>query len=123
GRLPPMRLVGHFYYLEPHRMSAPECERRAVVEGKSFCRDPRIKTYPYLVNARQCELCVWRATPAPSLRDIPATLAQIPKPRRSIGLGDVVAGAIKLATFGLVKPCGGCGSRRTKLNRVRLPLP
>lgn len=32
------------------------------------------------------------------------------------GLGDVVAGAVKVATAGLVKPCAGCGRRRRRWN-------
>lgn len=34
------------------------------------------------------------------------------------GLGDLVAGAIKVATLGLVKPCGGCKERQAKLNAM-----
>jgi hypothetical protein len=34
------------------------------------------------------------------------------------GAGDVLANAIKAATFGLVKPCGGCGSRQVALNQL-----
>lgn len=33
------------------------------------------------------------------------------------GIGDVVADGIQAATFGLVKPCGGCKSRQETLNR------
>ncbi len=33
------------------------------------------------------------------------------------GLGDAVANAIETATFGLVKPCGGCKDRQEALNR------
>lgn len=34
------------------------------------------------------------------------------------GLGDLIANGIKAATFGLVKPCGGCQKRAAFLNRV-----
>ena len=34
------------------------------------------------------------------------------------GLGDTIAWLIKLATFGYVKPCNACNSRRAKLNRL-----
>lgn len=36
----------------------------------------------------------------------------------SRGLGDSVAKGIKRATFGLVKPCNGCGKRQAKLNKL-----
>ena len=36
----------------------------------------------------------------------------------SRGLGDTVAKVIKAVTLGRVKPCGGCGKRRAKLNRL-----
>jgi hypothetical protein len=36
------------------------------------------------------------------------------------GLGDLVADGIKLATFGLAKPCGGCKERQAWLNRFRV---
>lgn len=36
----------------------------------------------------------------------------------SRGLGDTVARVIKWATGGRVRPCGGCGKRRARLNRV-----
>jgi hypothetical protein len=38
--------------------------------------------------------------------------------QRSKGLGDVVAKAIRVVTRGTVKPCGGCESRRAKLNAI-----
>lgn len=41
----------------------------------------------------------------------PAT--QGDKPR---GLGDTIANVIQTATFGLVKPCGGCKERQARLN-------
>jgi hypothetical protein len=34
------------------------------------------------------------------------------------GLGDLLASGIKFATFGMVKPCGGCGKRQEKLNNM-----
>lgn len=34
------------------------------------------------------------------------------------GLGDTVASLIQRATFGTVKPCGGCKDRQAKLNRM-----
>jgi len=34
------------------------------------------------------------------------------------GLGDIVAASIKFATFGMVKPCGGCKERQAKLNEI-----
>lgn len=37
---------------------------------------------------------------------------------QSRGLGDTVAKVIKVATGGLVKPCGGCEDRRKKLNEL-----
>lgn len=39
---------------------------------------------------------------------------------RRIGLGDVVAAGIKIATAGLVKPCIPCNKRREKLNNIKL---
>lgn len=36
----------------------------------------------------------------------------------SEGLGDTIAKGIKAATFGLVKPCGGCKKRQEKLNHL-----
>ena len=37
---------------------------------------------------------------------------------KSRGLGDTVAKAIKAATFGKVKPCGGCKKRQARLNKL-----
>src|SRR5688572_11825772 len=37
-------------------------------------------------------------------------------PVKSRGVGDTVAKTIQKATFGLVKPCGGCKQRQAKLN-------
>jgi hypothetical protein len=34
------------------------------------------------------------------------------------GLGDIAAASIKFATFGLVKPCGGCKERQAALNSI-----
>lgn len=48
----------------------------------------------------------------------------LPPPARKTairGLGDVVAGTIKVITGGIVKPCGSCRSRQGILNRI-LPL-
>lgn len=105
----------------------PICELRAFVGDAMFCRHTKIRTPPYVVTAGQCARCIWRETPCASPRDVPAEIVKplAAKPRsRSIGLGDIVAGAIKVATFGLVKPCGGCKGRIAKLNRaVRIPLP
>lgn len=39
-------------------------------------------------------------------------------PKASYGLGDLVADGIKAATFGLVKPCGGCQKRQEALNKL-----
>jgi hypothetical protein len=36
----------------------------------------------------------------------------------SRGAGDVVAKVIHAATFGIVKPCGGCGGRQDALNKA-----
>lgn len=36
------------------------------------------------------------------------------------GAGDVIADAIKFASLGIIKPCGGCGKRRAWVNE-RLP--
>jgi hypothetical protein len=44
-----------------------------------------------------------------------ATATDANEPR---GLGDSVANAIKRATFGLVKPCGGCAKRQAALNKA-----
>jgi len=40
----------------------------------------------------------------------------LPCQKKAYGLGDLVADGIKAATFGLVKPCGGCKERQKKLN-------
>jgi hypothetical protein len=40
-----------------------------------------------------------------------------PRPLRR-GLGDVVARGIRTATFGLLKPCGGCKQRQATLNHL-----
>jgi hypothetical protein len=45
-------------------------------------------------------------------------IAQIACKKQSLGLGDVVAAAIKWLTGGRVKPCGGCKERQAKLNRL-----
>lgn len=45
-----------------------------------------------------------------------ATEWDITQPSR--GLGDTVAKAVNRATFGLVKPCGGCKQRQSTLNRL-----
>jgi hypothetical protein len=37
----------------------------------------------------------------------------------SRGLGDTVSKAINKATFGLVKPCGGCKNRQAALNKMK----
>jgi len=39
---------------------------------------------------------------------------------QSYGLGDAVADAIKVVTFGKVKPCGGCNKRKKWLNKIKL---
>jgi hypothetical protein len=44
-------------------------------------------------------------------------IAPIGEPK-SRGFGDTVAKAIKVATGGLVKPCGGCKKRQQKLNEL-----
>lgn len=36
----------------------------------------------------------------------------------SRGAGDTVAKFVKVTTFGIVKPCGGCQKRREKLNEM-----
>jgi len=38
--------------------------------------------------------------------------------RKRIGLGDVVAAGIKVATLGLIKPCIPCNKRRDRLNEL-----
>ena len=38
--------------------------------------------------------------------------------QKASGLGDVVAKAINTVTDGRLKPCGGCGQRREKLNAL-----
>lgn len=38
------------------------------------------------------------------------------------GAGDIAASAIKAATFGMVRPCAGCGRRVVAMNKA-LPLP
>lgn len=43
------------------------------------------------------------------------------KARDLRGLGDVLANAIQVATFGKVKPCAGCKDRIEKLNE-RFPI-
>lgn len=40
--------------------------------------------------------------------------------RKRIGLGDVVAAGIKIATAGLVKPCVPCNKRRERLNEINI---
>lgn len=43
----------------------------------------------------------------------------LPPPRRSrLPLGDWIAKGIEVATFGKVKPCGGCSKRKRKLNEI-----
>jgi hypothetical protein len=43
---------------------------------------------------------------------------------RRIGLGDIVAWLIKVATFNRIKMCLACRSRRTRLNRFQIwPYP
>lgn len=37
---------------------------------------------------------------------------------RKFGLGDLVAAGIKVASFGLIKPCSSCEERRKKLNNI-----
>ena len=39
-------------------------------------------------------------------------------PSKRKGLGDVVAAGIKVATLGMVKPCGPCEKRKKKLNEL-----
>jgi hypothetical protein len=51
---------------------------------------------------------------APVADPKPAAIAGEPLRRR--GLGDFVADGIHMATFGFVKPCGGCSSRQAILN-------
>ncbi len=41
---------------------------------------------------------------------------------KSRGLGDTVAKAIRWASRGKIKPCGGCKKRQAKLNKL-VPYP
>jgi hypothetical protein len=64
----------------------------------------------------------WRALlasvrPAKTPED-PAKRATATDANEPRGLGDSVANAIKRATFGLVKPCGGCAKRQAALNKA-----
>ncbi|MSR60011.1 MAG: hypothetical protein EXS05_20620 [Planctomycetaceae bacterium] len=73
------------------------------------------KTEPYhkLCKTRANYFQLWESGRGPCLYD------ETTRPR-VIGLGDAVAFAIRVVTFGLVKPWPGCGcqSRKAKLNAL-----
>lgn len=89
-----------------------ECEKfpigsfhRQVCEGKAetldFCNKQRNR---------------WGLQPL--LTVMPEAAGGVKKSSRIRGLGDLVARGIKVATFGLVIPCGGCKGRQEFLNRL-----
>src|ERR1051325_8906796 len=54
----------------------PHCDYRAeLADGVLFCRHEKIKTPPYVVSRRQCELCIWRQIPSARVRDVRPTVS------------------------------------------------
>jgi hypothetical protein len=94
-----------------------QCPRHGIVKGRrkfELCAGINC-------SVRDCER-YWNAWERGKGSGQVAAVAQplpvgITLPERKRGLGDWVASGIKAATFGMVKPCGGCGSRQALLNK------
>ena len=90
------------------------CEYIGEKDGWGWCALCETHT-----NAPHCALCLDRGRRYIRQyfrrRDNPKPIPD--RPVRSKGLGDTVAKAIKKASGGRIKPCGGCKERQAKLNR------
>ena len=92
---------------------------RCTCPAAGFC-----PVFKFTTTVREHELCqtneryrrVWARGDSPQHHREHHTVG-VDVPARWQGLGDTVAWLSKLATFGLVKMCGGCQSRRAWLNR------
>jgi orotate phosphoribosyltransferase len=93
------------------------CQRHGVVKTRrkfELCAGINCST-------QECQK-YWNAWEAGQMRGQTGPVANplpvgIEPPKRNRGLGDLVAGGIKAATLGLVKPCGGCKQRQDWLNQ------
>lgn len=65
-------------------------------------------------DGKGCSLALFGGRPSPGV----CMNACDRREPRSRGLGDLVAFAIRIATLGLVKPCGACKRRQAALNRA-----
>lgn len=75
-----------------------------------------------LCQTRQDYFDLWETGKGPGqpIVDKNAPPEKLPPHKQYVGLGDVVAGAIKVATLGLVKPCEPCQKRKEALNKIKL---